>query len=309
VKAATQRAVLEAVRNLNVWRRADEREPHKPLLLLLALSRLQQGGDRPVSFSDVQQRLDHLLRQFGPPRKAYHPEYPFWRLQNDGLWQVTSATPLKSRASNTDPLKSELIEKRAEGGFSEPVWRLLKADPRLVDSIIRMILAAHFPDSIHEDILSYVGLSLLSDAAAPRSKAPRDSRFAEDVLRAYGRCCAVCGYDVRIGGSSDLGLEAAHIKWHQAGGSDDVPNGLALCTIHHKALDRGAIGISEELRVLVSCDVSGRSVKQWFDSFIGKALGTPGRSDWLPAAEYVRWHRQQVFRPPTRECPTSVSVP
>ena len=37
-----------------------------------------------------------------------------------------------------------------------------------------------------------------------------------------------------------LGIEAAHIKWHQAGGPDTEDNGLALCTLHHKRFDRGA---------------------------------------------------------------------
>ena len=49
-----------------------------------------------------------------------------------------------------------------------------------------------------------------------------------------------------------MGLEAAHIRWFAYGGPDEADNGLALCSFHHHALDRGGITISPELRVLVS---------------------------------------------------------
>lgn len=39
-----------------------------------------------------------------------------------------------------------------------------------------------------------------------------------------------------------VALEAAHIKWKQHGGPCEIPNGTALCAIHHKAFDKGSIG-------------------------------------------------------------------
>jgi HNH endonuclease len=83
-----------------------------------------------------------------------------------------------------------------------------------------------------DDILNDLGLSVPFARHRRRSGA-----FCNDVLKAYGHCCAVCGYDVRVG-RAVLGLEAAHIKWFQAGGPDAVDNGVALCSIHHKALGR-----------------------------------------------------------------------
>lgn len=38
-------------------------------------------------------------------------------------------------------------------------------------------------------------------------------------------------------------LEAAYILWHQAGGLDDFCNGLAVCPLHHKIFDKGALTI------------------------------------------------------------------
>jgi putative restriction endonuclease len=49
-----------------------------------------------------------------------------------------------------------------------------------------------------------------------------------------------------------LGIEAAHIMWHQAGGPATIQNGLALCILHHKLFDRGVFTFSEDRMVQVS---------------------------------------------------------
>ncbi len=136
--------------------------------------------------------------------------------------------------------------------------------------------------------------SYAQDVHKPLKKLLRDA-----VLRAYERRCAVCDFDLRI--ADDLfGLEAAHIMWHAAGGPDQVPNGLALCTFHHKALDWGVIGLepeSGEYRLMVSNELSGQSLA--FNDVLdlrGKPLRAPQAEGLEPSVEYVAWHRQQVFR-------------
>lgn len=91
---------------------------------------------------------------------------------------------------------------------------------------------------MHEDILQAIGFDLEDERQS--EKRNRSPNFRENVLRAYEYRCAVCGFDVRMG-HYPVGLEAAHIKWHQAGGPDIEVNGLALCALHHKLFDRGGI--------------------------------------------------------------------
>jgi len=67
----------------------------------------------------------------------------------------------------------------------------------------------------------------------------RDPAFRQKVLKAYEWRCAVCGFDVKLG-TVAIALDAAHIRWHQAGGPDVENNGLALCVLHHKTFDLGA---------------------------------------------------------------------
>src|SRR5262245_22127381 len=104
----SREAILNAFDGLNLWKRGDQHAPHKPLLVLYSLARWARGERGDLPFREAEPDLAALLREFGPPRQSYHPEYPFWRLRNDGVWEVSAAAPLKARQSNTDPPKSEL---------------------------------------------------------------------------------------------------------------------------------------------------------------------------------------------------------
>ncbi|HCD1495840.1 TPA: HNH endonuclease [Escherichia coli] len=89
----------------------------------------------------------------------------------------------------------------------------------------------------------------------------------------------------------------AHIKWKQHGGPFEIPNGLAFCAIHHKAFDKGSIGLDENMRVLVSDAVNGGGiVERLFWDFDGKTIALPQVRKNYPFEGFVEWHRKEVFR-------------
>src|SRR5437763_873518 len=92
----TGEQILDGFRSIRSWVRGDQRAPHKSLLLLIALAAVQRGV-RWMSYTDLEPRLKQLLSDFGPHRTMSHPEYPFWRLRNDGLWEVQHEEALKNR--------------------------------------------------------------------------------------------------------------------------------------------------------------------------------------------------------------------
>ncbi len=72
-------------------------------------------------------------------------------------------------------------------------------------------------------------------------------RFRAIVMDAYGSRCAVCALP-----EASL-LDAAHIRSDtDPNGQPVVENGLALCSIHHRAYDAKSIGIDRGLRLHVS---------------------------------------------------------
>lgn len=290
--------ILNLFEQINVWKRGDQRAPHKPLLLLLTLGWLVHGDTRLVSFEEVDEKLRPLLMEFGPPRQSYHPEYPFWRLQNDGLWESTHAADLELRRGGTDAKKSELLKHNVSGGLVMPVYRALQADPDLLNDVVDLLLERNFPSSLHADICNAVGLE--RDRYVADKRLPRDPGFRVRVLTAYSYRCAVCGFDMRLGQQS-VGLEAAHIKWHQAGGPDTVANGLSLCVLHHKLFDLGAFTLSDERQVLVSDLVHGyHGADEWVIRYHGRLLPVPQNpADW-PAIPFANWHRREVFKGASR---------
>ena len=294
------------------WRTHGERAPHKPLLVLLALARVAQGRERLARYEDdIEPPLTDLLKRFGPPRKAIHPEYPFSRLEKDGLWEIPGGKSLKATKQG-DLHKRELIKHSAKGGFPKPIYDLLRSDSGLVKQAAQALLYEHFPYTLHDDIRVATGFPsefLMGDSpgipygltAKQRYIRKRDPDFRYNVLDAYEYRCAVCSFDLRLEDEL-LGLEAAHIKWHSHGGPDEVPNGLALCMMHHKALDRGALGLEQTdtgFKVVISGKVHGeRDATRWFWDCHNRLLRHPVSSASEPKIEYVRWHTNQVFRKP-----------
>jgi putative restriction endonuclease len=73
------------------------------------------------------------------------------------------------------------------------------------------------------------------------------ARFRGRVVPAYREQCAICRLkEVRL-------LDAAHIVGDiEEAGQPVISNGLALCSIHHRAFDQDLVGISADYRVRVS---------------------------------------------------------
>jgi putative restriction endonuclease len=166
----TRDSVLRLFDKLNVWSRGGQRAPHKPLLVLYALGRWSRGETADVPYKQVDPDLTRLLKEFGPSRQSFHPEYPFWRLQNDGVWAVHADGPLTPRQSSTDARKSDLVAKNAAGSFSPVIQAALCSDPALVTEIASRLLENHFPVSIHADVLAEVGLDLAGGKAVTRKR-------------------------------------------------------------------------------------------------------------------------------------------
>lgn len=301
-----EKTLFQLIEKLNVWRRGSQRAPHKPLLLLLALARLQRGEARLAHYEqDIRDRLTSLLRSFGPPRKVLHPEFPFWYLRSDDLWEIPDEDLARiTGGRGSPPTDRRLRDAGVRGGLPRDAERLLTRRPGLIREAAQRILDGHFAPSLHEPICAAVGLTQGVEDALPAERLRRDPNFRHAVLTAYERRCAICDFDMRI--DDDLvAVEAAHIKWHAAGGPDAVPNGLALCTLHHRTFDRGAIGLDQApdgFRLVVSESVNGQSepLRRLLAQH-GRPIRQPQRSRQRPRHDFVDWHRREVFRGSPRD--------
>lgn len=289
--------LLEKFTNLRQWNRGAERAPHKPLLIIYAIGKLLRGEGRLTPFAEADVDVGKLLREFGGRQSKQGIQYPFWRLRNDSIWEVTDAA-LMSPNSSGDVKKSELINLNVAGGFHEAIAEQLQNDSSLAFEIIHKLLDMHFCDGMHSDILQAAGIELPIKVFETKR---RTSNFREKVLRAYEYRCAVCGFDVKLG-ILPLALEAAHIKWQTFGGPNEEVNGLTLCVLHHKLFDRGAFTLSKQWEVLVSDEAHGSaSFEAWLMRFHGKPINFPQRRSYYPRADFIGWHVNEVFQGDYRE--------
>jgi putative restriction endonuclease len=169
--ADIQAQAFETVQQLNVWHRRGERAPHKPLLILVALSLVTSNSKRLQPFEELYESLTMLLLRYSPDRKHLHPEYPFWRLESD-IWEVVPRTGVRLRKGQTDPPKSELIRIDAKGGFVEPLWNELRKEPQFANKVAAVVLHAYFPGVMHADLVHSLHLPVPTTWMWPMSLPP-----------------------------------------------------------------------------------------------------------------------------------------
>ena len=88
---------------------------------------------------------------------------------------------------------------------------------------------------------------------------------------------------------------AAHIRPAERGGPDSVRNGLAQSGTAHCMFDRGLIGLSDDLDILISRQVNDRASVEAIVNRTGKALG-PELSSIQPHPAFLAWHRRECFK-------------
>jgi putative restriction endonuclease len=197
------------------------------------------------------------------------------------------------------------VDRTAGGNFAPDIATALQKQRAYIPRLARELLTAHFPSTLHADICAFVGLELdnVPQDLVSAQRLVREADFRPRIIRAYEYRCAVTGWDLRVG-NIEVGLEAAHIKWHSAGGPSVETNGLALNSLHHKLFDLGAFTLSlgDDLpQILVSRDVHGGDyARQLLIDLHRKPIRPPQDSAWLPDVDFVKWHHEEVFKGPAR---------
>ncbi len=118
--------------------------------------------------------------------------------------------------------------------------------------------------------------------------------FRERVLEAYRRHCAIC----RL--KQEQLLEAAHIVADADElGAPVVPNGIALCKLHHGAFDAHLIAVRPDYEIEVRRDVleesDGPMLIHGLQGFHGQRIGIPTRATLQPSPSLLE-ARYALFR-------------
>jgi putative restriction endonuclease len=126
------------------------------------------------------------------------------------------------------------------------------------------------------------------------SRIVRDRVFRRVVLRAYDQRCVITGLRL-INGRGRAEVAAAHIRPVERDGPDIVNNGLALSGTAHWMFDRGLIGLSDDLQILISRQVNDPDSIRTLINKSGRAFD-PLRTSDRPHPHFLKWHRDHCFK-------------
>jgi len=147
--------IFERFKAVRVYKEDNKWSIHKPILLLYALSQCRHKKERLLSFYDFDRFFKECFLNFHFDGKAENSHYPFGKLENDGIWEVTNSAQLK-RTSVGHLFKNELLDKNICGGFTKAIYDELVLDNALIDKIMQHILSTYIDNKLHKNILHFL---------------------------------------------------------------------------------------------------------------------------------------------------------
>ena len=82
---------------------------------------------------------------------------------------------------------------------------------------------------------------------------------------------------------------------------EEIPNGVALCSLRHELFDRGMITLTDDYRVLMSEHSTGSAMFQHMVMDLhGRELSMPIRTEYNSSLTFVARHVRVVVREPAR---------
>jgi len=141
----------------------------------------------------------------------------------------------------------------------------------------------------------------LSGVAAERKKALvaaakwiRDQNFSRNVLHAYDYRCAMCGLQANL-------VQGGHIIGVAKEGTDEVVNGMCLCSLHHDAYDKRLLAVDENYvirknrRMEEALQKAGKDggLEEFFKlSRVGQKIHLPLDGKYAPNPDFLKTNLQ-----------------
>jgi putative restriction endonuclease len=121
----------------------------------------------------------------------------------------------------------------------------------------------------------------------------RDAVFAGSVKNAYRDTCAMTGVKI-INGGGRSEVQAAHIRPVAAAGPDSIRNGIALCATLHWMFDRGLVSVGDDHSLLLAPGKIPGAIVRLVNP--DRRLMQVDRPDQMPHPQFLRWHREHVYK-------------
>lgn len=274
--------------------------PHKPLLLLAVLTRLDEGEALPTVLPltpELAFRFQTLWAVVAH-RRPQRPDVrlPFHHLESDRVWSPLSAEGTPSPHSRLTRMAA------VDSDFAAFV-----ADPDNRTDAKRVLVRGYFTPAEQVALAELVGLPGADAESGDAGIDPvlveevvkrgREARFRLRVVAAYEYTCALTGYRLATVDGATI-VDAAHIHRFADSGNNDPRNGLALCKNAHWLFDQGLWTLADDLTVEVADEKFAEAGPDGLllAPYRGRRLAHLPRdaASW-PDPVYLDWHRRNEF--------------
>ncbi len=258
-------------------------------------------------------RYEYRVQVTGVSSIEQHPEYKtfilgYWVAQDVfAAWDVNfHAGP--SSYSPSLQIREQYLLAAVENGFAvcpkEQGELAVAFSPSFLITYCRNLEGLHAAGTLAQEINALTHIAEqgaidevdLSPLPAPRQRVVRaiaqnyrEASFRRRVLSAYSHACAVCGMQLKL-------VDAAHIiPVYDPQSTDETSNGLCLCALHHRAIDRVLIAVAPDYRILVN-EAKVERLKQetlgggidLLRGNLAKVIQTPAEKSQRPNRDYLQ---------------------
>lgn len=152
VLGMTNSEIVKLFSSINCARLGEGYAPHKPILILLLLDRILNGHANHFPFAELDHDLKRLLEKYGSNNASNTRNEPFWRLKNDGLWDIIAPAELLQLSSTPSP--NQLLESNAAGQLKPEIYVGLAGNPDLIAEIANMLVTQFIDSSARIPLLA-----------------------------------------------------------------------------------------------------------------------------------------------------------
>ena len=249
--------------------------PHKPLLLLSILDRIEQGTIQDHRIELTQDLTDTFFTYWNAimgEDKITTIALPFYHMKSEPFWEL-------QYRKGKDVYKSSPslggLQDRVEFAVIEPALFDMMVAPGSRERI-RYLLMSHYFSKVTSEKVMKIGsfnmnawdyseeiYSMVAEPFVPyqtdekkrklvkRYEQVREAGFSTTVRKNFEYHCAVCRNRLVTPGGQSI-VEGAHIIPWSESNNDDPRNGLSLCRTHHWMFDKMMLTIRDDYTILLS---------------------------------------------------------
>jgi len=294
-----------ALREMRLGRVRGRKSPHKLLLLLAILDRVDSGEitDNRIYYDPgLTERFRIYFNAVAQEGDWCQPGPPFFHLRSSAFWHhrvLPGKEDAYARLTTSGGGDKRILDNVDYAFFSDEAWAVIIDQNQR--SVLRHFIVETF-FSPEEQIRLWQVINSQStiaryeklmdqgpDYSAANDDNVRSAAFSRLIRHIYDYQCAVCG--LRIITPNGLSpIDAAHlIPWSET--HDDSPtNGIALCKLHHWALDANLIAPTKNLRWAVSPLLDPRrNSERELTRFDRSPILLPRKKEYYPREDAIMW--------------------